>query len=124
MWDYRASVLKVKDGDTLRVLLDRGFDETKEIDLRLFDTWAPEKTDSGGPETKAHATEWVDERSEGRWPFVVILERTKRGDHEVSTLGRYVGTLLDPQGDSLNSAVTAFVSARGYGHGTGFEGGA
>lgn len=124
MWDYRASVLKVKDGDTLRVLLDRGFDETKEIDLRLFDTWAPEKKDSGGPETKSHAAEWVAERSEGRWPFVVILERNKSDTHEVSTLGRFVGTLLDAQGQSLNSAVTEFVGARGYGHGTGYEGGA
>ncbi|MFI0968062.1 hypothetical protein ACH4S8_42970 [Streptomyces sp. NPDC021080] len=78
MWDYRASVLRVKDGDTLRILVDRGFDETREIDLRLGpDVYAPEKRDPGGPETRDFAAAWVDARDEGEWPFVVTLQRTK-----------------------------------------------
>lgn len=121
MWDYRASVLKVKDGDTLRVLLDRGFDETKAIDLRLLDTWAPEKDEPGGPETRAFVEEWLNSRDQnkGLWPFVVTLQRTKSGDREVTTLGRYVGTLATPEGEKLNSVVDFFVIAHGYSPGIG-----
>ncbi|MFI0553411.1 hypothetical protein [Streptomyces scabiei] len=119
MWDYRAAVLKVKDGDTVRVLLDRGFDETKAIDLRLLETWAPEKRDPGGPEVKDFAVDWASRRSNGTWPFVVTLERTEKSDHEVVTLGRYVGTLATPEGESLGEAVNAFVAEHGYGHGIG-----
>lgn len=121
MWDYRATVLKVKDGDTLRILLDRGFDETKSIDLRLLDTWAPEKREPGGPETRSFVTDWLNEHDPDGddWPYVVTVERVKADTHELSTLGRYVGTLTTPEGASLNEAVNAFVAEQGYGHGIG-----
>ena len=53
MWDRRARVLSVKDGDTLRVQLDQGFGDTKTLDLRLLGAFAPEHDEPGGPETKA-----------------------------------------------------------------------
>ncbi|MFF3416833.1 hypothetical protein ACFYW9_19350 [Streptomyces sp. NPDC002698] len=120
MWDYRASVLRVKDGDTLRVRIDRGFAETREIDLRLGpDVYAPEKRQPGGLETRDFVDIWVDAYSEGEWPFVVTLQRTKRGDREAVSLGRYIGTLTTPDGECLGQAVNAFIAEHGYGHGTG-----
>lgn len=119
MWDRRAKVLAVKDGDTLRVQLDQGFGDTKTLDLRLFEVYAPEKKQTGGPETRAFVERWISERSEGEWPFIVTTIRTKGDEHEVTTLGRYVAVFDSSTGESLNNAITAFVSEHGYGHGIG-----
>jgi hypothetical protein len=121
MWDRRARVLADKDGDTLRIVIDQGFGDSKALDLRLFTTFAPEHNEPGGPETAAFVVDWLARHSpEGaEWPFVATFERTRAGTHEVTTLGRYVGTLATPSGETLNAAVTAFVDTNGYGHGTG-----
>lgn len=111
----------MKDGDTLRVMLDQGFGDTKTIDLRLLDTWAPEHDEQGGQETRAHAVEWLDQHNPDgdEWPYVVTLKRTRGDAHEVVTFGRFVGVLANAQGDSLNAAVNAFVTTKGFGRGTG-----
>jgi hypothetical protein len=121
VWDRRARVLKAKDGDTLRVVLDQGFGDTKTIDLRLFETWAPEHDQGGGPETRAFVLEWLDKNNPDgdEWPYVVTVNRTRGDAHEVVTFGRFVGILANAQGDSLNAAVNAFVTSKGFGRGTG-----
>jgi endonuclease YncB( thermonuclease family) len=122
MWDRRAKVLAVKDGDTLRVVLDQGFGDAKTIDLRLLDTWAPEKDEPGGPETREYVETWLNEHDPDgdEWPFVVTVDRNRAGTREVVTFGRYVGTLTAFDGYSiLNEDVNAFVASMGYGHGIG-----
>lgn len=111
----------MKDGDTLRVVLDQGFGDTKKIDLRLFNTYAPEHDEKGGPETRAFVLRWLDQnRQSGQeWPYVVTVQRVHDDTHEIATLGRYVGTLTNAGGESLNAAVTAFITNNGYGHGIG-----
>lgn len=119
MWDYRAQVTDVHDGDTITVLLDTGFNNRRmETALRLLDVFAPELSQPGGPETRDFVQTWVAARSAPQWPFVCITARIKSDAHEVTTFGRYVGILL-ADGESLNDAVTAFVTANGYGGGTG-----
>jgi endonuclease YncB( thermonuclease family) len=121
MWDRRARIVTVKDGDTVRVTLDQGFGDTKTIDLRLLDTFAPEHDEPGGAETTAFATEWVEWNNPDHvdWPFVVTTLRIKADTHEVQTLGRYVGTVRSDDGDTLNAAVRDYVASEGYGHGIG-----
>lgn len=121
MWDRRATVLSVIDGDTMHVLLDQGFGDSKEMALRLFGVWAPEKSQTGGPETTAFVSRWLAERagqSFVKWPFVVTTMRVRDDSKEQMTFNRYVGT-LDYGNESLNLAVNAFVAANGYGGGTG-----
>jgi hypothetical protein len=122
MWDRRAKVLSVKDGDTLRVVLDQGFGDTKTIDLRLLGAFAPEHDEQGGSETREFVVTWLDEHDPDgdEWPFVVTTERVRAGTHEVTTLGRYVGTLTALDGYSiLNEDINAFVASKGYGRGIG-----
>jgi endonuclease YncB( thermonuclease family) len=122
MWDRRAKVLKAKDGDTLRVVLDQGFGDAKTIDLRLLDTWAPEKDEPGGPETREYVETWLNEHDPDgdEWPFVVKVERNRADTREVVTFGRYVGTLTAFDGySSLNEDINAFVASKGYGRGIG-----
>lgn len=42
MYSYRAKVLNVHDGDTVRLLIDLGFRIAYEADVRLLELWAPE----------------------------------------------------------------------------------
>jgi hypothetical protein len=124
MWDRRAKVLKVKDGDTLKVVIDQGFGDAKTLDLRLLDTWAPEKAECGGGETREFVETWLNEHDPDgdEWPFVVTVERNRAGTREVVTFGRYVGTLTALNGYSiLNEDVNAFVASRGFGHGIGAD---
>lgn len=121
MWDYRARIDQVHDGDTVAVTLDLGFGLAKSLRLRLYDTWAPELTQPGGPETREFAAEWADWNNpdDAEWPFVVTTQRVQAGTHEVTTLGRYVGTLASDDGDTLNDAVRDYVATQGYVKGIG-----
>jgi endonuclease YncB( thermonuclease family) len=121
MWDRRAKVLAVKDGDTLKVQLDQGFGDTKTIDLRLYQAFAPEHDEPGGPETREFVEHWLDEQDPDGddWPITVTTVRT-RTDHEVQTLGRYVGVVMSPDGKRrLNDEINKFVADKGYGRGIG-----
>lgn len=119
MWDRRAQVADIKDGDTIVAILDQGFGDTKQISVRMLGVFAPELKQPGGPECRQFVIDWIAKQGPLKWPFVVTTART-RTDHEVETFGRYVGTVTSLDGtDNLNLAVMSFVAANGYGGGTG-----
>lgn len=120
MWDRRARVDRVKDGDTLVVVLDQGFNDTKQIDLRLLGVYAPELHDvNGGAAAKAYVEKWLDTYGEGiKWPFIVTTARTN--DHETKTFDRYVCTLTTIDGSrSLNIDVQQYVIEQHFSGGIG-----
>lgn len=121
MWDKRAWIQDVHDGDTLTVVLDQGFGDTKLIKLRLLNTFAPELSQPGGQETRQFVIDWLAKnKGTGTWNYVVTTARTPKSDTEQETFGRYVGVLTNTQGtENLNLAVTQFVRDNGYGGGTG-----
>ena len=117
---WRARVVEVHDGDTVTVLLDRGMDDQSTRAIRLRDVHAPELTQPGGPETRRFVIDWVGSHGDGTdWPFLLETFRTPRSDVDVRTLSRYVGVLSSAARESLNVAVQAFVTARGYDGGVG-----
>lgn len=121
MWDKRAWIETVHDGDTLTVILDQGFGDTKRIKLRLLGVFAPELSQTGGPETRDFVKAWLDSnKGTSTWSYVVTTARTPKSDIEQETFGRYVGTLTNLTGtENLNTAVIDFVRTNGYGGGTG-----
>ena len=60
---YRAKIVKVIDGDTIDVLLGRGFGDTSKKRLRLADLHAPELHQQDGKRAKQKVEEWVYDRS-------------------------------------------------------------
>jgi len=118
MWDRRAKLVRIHDGDTITVVLDQGFRDTKEIDLRLFGVHAPELKEVGGPETRDFVFDWfLPLSTKVTWPFIVTTVRMPIADREMTTLERYLGTVTDTINRNLNVDVMAFVASKGYGPG-------
>lgn len=117
MWDYRARVDRVVDGDTVDATLDLGFNINVHVSLRLLDTFAPEHDQPGGPETAAFVKAWLA-KYPGEWPLTVTTSRIKSDAHEQMSFDRYVA-LVTVGFDSLNADVESFVKANGYGGGIG-----
>lgn len=109
------------DGDTVTMILDQGFYDTKQITLRLANVWAPELIkDTGGPEVWSFVFQWFTKRlSDNGWDFVVTTYLTKTG-RDVKTLDRYVADVVAVKdGAHLNSDVMKYVAEKGYSGGIG-----
>ena len=101
--DFRATVVKVHDGDTITLRTDfRDFD----FPLRFLETNAPELNEKGGQESK----EWLAKLIEGE--EIEILMNT---DQRVGKYGRLLGK---PFFRGLDVGVSSIT----LGHSTTFEG--
>jgi len=112
----------VHDGDTLRLELDRGFDDRSVRDLRLYGVFAPELKQPGGLDTTAYVVGWLRAQADGAgsWPLAVDSLRVRDDSHEQVTLGRYLAIVYShDRTHCLNDDVMAYVKANGYGGGTG-----
>lgn len=116
MWEYRARVESVHDGDTLTLLIDTGFGGRQEEAIRLLNVFAPELDEVGGPEVHMFVLAWLsrhEQASERRWPFMVRTEVTRTDEpNQKRTFTRYVGTVWDiATQDVLNEAVNHYLQA-------------
>lgn len=100
LWQYRADVERVVDGDTIDLEIDRGFGITltgDEARVRLLgiDTaeifGSAEGSDEyvAGQEHKTFVEEWVEDAGDEEWP--VFVETRK--DDERGKYGRWLATL-------------------------------
>ena len=115
MWDYRAALLRVTDGDTIEVLADTGFHGRQEVDLRLTGVSAPERNQPGGSDTAVFVQNWLAAQAMPgfRWPWHVHTEiNTKVEPDERLTFTRYLGMVTSfKTGESLNQAVIDYLAA-------------
>lgn len=127
MWDFRAQLLDVIDGDTIRVLIDNGFHSRSEVDLRLWGVSAPERNQLGGPETHAFVRAWMDRTVQTplRWPlYVQTYQTTTVEPSQKMTFTRYLATVwrmsdgLPPLAPALNRDLADFLAEHpAWGHG-------
>lgn len=120
MWEYRAALpdgdAAIHDGDTVKLLIDLGFDVRTEKWIRLADVRAPELNQPGGIETRAFTVGWLRSRTGPqrglRWPLRVITDMTRAAEpSQVTSFARYVGEIYDVSGGgALNNAVSLFLS--------------
>lgn len=114
----RCRVSSVHDGDTLTVVADLGYFTHREATIRLLDVYAPELSQQGGKETGDFVRSWLTEHSDhSDWPFLVTTDRTGTDSHERRSFTRYIGTITDAQGASLNKDTQEWITAQGYGPG-------
>jgi hypothetical protein len=86
MFDYRAAVVHITDGDTIRLLIDMGMYVRTEQAIRLLNVYAPESSTSEGRIAKVQLTKWVTDHNHGEtWPLQVVTQKDKQ------TFNRYIG---------------------------------
>lgn len=122
MWDKRATVVAVHDGDTITAVLDQGFGQTTQITVRLFGVFAPELKEHGGPEVRGFVERWMSEMEASwpKWPFVITTVRGPKVGKELLTFGRYLAIVTDSSHTrNLNAEVTAFIKECGFVGGVG-----
>lgn len=109
--EWRGQPQEVHDGDTVRVVMDTGFDSTHREWLRLRGVKAPELRQYGGPDALDFVESWLAANVDPalRWPLRVHTYRTS-GDNDVTTLGRYVADVWTAAGLSLNDAIFALLA--------------
>jgi micrococcal nuclease len=85
MYEYRAVVLRVVDGDTVHLDVDLGFDVKRRDSFRFYGINAPEISTAAGKTAKA----WLEKRL----PVgAVVSVRTQKDKRE--KYGRYLGTIF------------------------------
>jgi len=112
MWTYRAALIQVIDGDTLRLDIDLGFHVRTQQDIRLLAVSAPEHNQPGGAEITQWVRDWMTHCLPGGWPLLVAttLTRTSEPD-EKRTFTRYLGTVSDPSdGRVLNDDLRNYLA--------------
>jgi micrococcal nuclease len=83
MYEYRAKVIRVVDGDTLHLDVDQGFDSHLLLTVRLLGINAPENSTAEGKITTAY----LKERIEGKEIFL----KTQKDRRE--KYGRYLADI-------------------------------
>jgi endonuclease YncB( thermonuclease family) len=113
VWDYRASLVRVIDGDSLVVVMDTGFGGRQEETLRLLHVRAPELNQPGGPQARMFLLEWCDRLPLSRWPMRINTDKDSSPEpKERRTLSRYLATVSDLTATDrvLNNDVRAFLT--------------
>ncbi len=102
LYEYRASLVRVVDADTLDLCVDLGFGLTRTDRFRLFGLNAPELRTPEGKLAAAWVADWLAAAgSADRWPLVVRTEKDRREKY-----GRYLGVVL-LAGRELNAELLA-----------------
>jgi micrococcal nuclease len=91
---YKASLIRVVDGDTVDLIIDLGFDTSRYERFRLYGIDAPELRTEAGKEAKA----WL---SEALQPLEVIYVQTLQHKTKAKRdkYGRFLAVLYDDLSD-------------------------
>lgn len=122
MWEYRAVLLRIVDGDSAVLLFDQGLGGRQEEEVRLIGVSAPERPDPGGPESREFTARWFLNCSPIlRWPLMVrTVPNTSREPNERRTFVRYLAEVTDAvdQDRCLNAELAAWLAQHPeWGHG-------
>lgn len=94
MYEYRCTVTRVVDGDTVDVVTDVGFRILIGMRFRLAGINAPEMNTPAGPASKARLAELMPVGH-------IFVVRTRKDKQE--KYGRYLGTFVDLEEHEVNS---------------------
>ena len=96
MYEYKCTVIKVIDGDTVQVEIDHGMQIRSIQNIRLLAVFAPELSEPGGQEMKALLQKWCSDHSTG-----TLILNTKK---DSKSFNRYIGTIIYRDGNVYESA--------------------
>lgn len=100
MYEYRATISRIVDGDTVHCAVDLGCDVTIYLSIRLAGINTPEVTGvekEAGIAATAHLIELIKQHADSRGRLLLRTEKDRKEKY-----GRYLGTLLSLSGVNLN----------------------
>lgn len=103
MYEYRAKVVRVVDGDTVDVAIDLGFHFTFETKIRLYGINAPELKEEAGKTSR----DYLFSRIYGK----TVTIKTQKDRTE--KYGRYLGTII-LDGENINEDLITKGFAKKY----------
>jgi micrococcal nuclease len=106
-YEYRATILRVVDGDTVHARVDLGFDLRIDMKLRLYGINAPELSTPDGPKAKQHLIELLNFPSGEPLSVSTIKDRQEK-------YGRYLAVLTRDDGTNINERMVADGAALVY----------
>lgn len=106
MYEYRATLIKVVDGDTIDVTTDLGFHVRMEMKLRLYGINAPELTTTAGKAARAFLSDTLPRTA---WALKLKTQRDKQEKY-----GRYLATVFLTDGTNVNDLMVDQGHARIY----------
>lgn len=105
MYEYRATIVKVIDGDTVDVMIDMGLRIYTQQRIRLYGINAPELRTPEGPKARYRLAELLPFGSE-------VTLRTFKDKQE--KYGRYLGVFIDSEGHEVNQRMVLEGHAEQY----------
>lgn len=105
-WEWPCTLYEVVDGDTVRVVIDRGFSDRTIEPIRLsgidtseihFITHGTREYEKGLAQMK-FVSEWLDERDDSKWPY------TLETYEQEGKFGRWIGDIKKGE-ESLVEAI-------------------
>lgn len=111
MWEYRAELLRVVDGDTVHAEVDLGFDTFERFTFRLAGIDAPELSTQEGKDAKVFIESLLYDEQGDAYPLVITTIKDKREKY-----GRYLA-YLTANGVRVNDMMVETGHAVPYGGG-------
>jgi micrococcal nuclease len=99
---YKAKVIKVLDGDTVRLNIDLGFSCFHVLDLRLEGFSAPELDEPDGMKCKGQLERLLSD------PTVMVHTVKTQNGTDKRSFARYIGTIYNQNEDSINMLMRRF----------------
>jgi endonuclease YncB( thermonuclease family) len=101
-WRFKAQLLRVIDGDTLRFRIDLGFHVYQDHNLRLWGINCPELNTVEGKAARDFVEDWcLGHVHASEWPFEMETDKDRE------SFNRYVGRVQCVEGHSLGEAIVA-----------------
>lgn len=100
LWEYRAVVLGVVDGDTIDVRTDLGFDANGlKMRLRLLGVDCPERADrERWDAAKKYTAAWLSEHADNKGRVFIRTQPDTHDADEDDSFGRYLATVYNLTG--------------------------
>lgn len=107
MYEYKARITRVIDGDTVQATISLGFHLTSTHRLRLLGIDTPERGQDGYAEATARLVELIEQHEDDEG---YILIRTAKDD----SFGRWLANLVGSDGVTLNERMVEEGFAKVY----------
>jgi micrococcal nuclease len=119
MYEYRATLLRVVDGDTVHLAVDLGFDVTLNITGRLHGINTPEMNTEAGHAARGYLLDLIGPAEPGVWLGRLLVHTVKDRREKY---GRYLVTLWR-DGEDTDQAPSINQRLVGAGHAQPYSGG-